>query len=123
MAATCGWTFIGPAQVIVHLARPSEMFEGRGAKAWAEYEAKSRAIAKNMERLRALRLAKEADPRISWLAPLTHPDRIVAVDCPSARVFETERSVLRGFHGPPTRHSEPTAPPNGDRRAHFPGRA
>ena len=31
-----------------------------GAKAWAEYEAKSRAVAKNMERLRALRLAKEA---------------------------------------------------------------
>jgi len=31
-----------------------------GVKAWAEYEAKSRAVAKNMERLRALRLAKEA---------------------------------------------------------------
>ena len=31
-----------------------------GATAWAEYEAKSRAVAKNMERLRALRLAKEA---------------------------------------------------------------
>jgi hypothetical protein len=31
-----------------------------GAKAWVEYEAKSRAVAKNMERLRALRLAKEA---------------------------------------------------------------
>ena len=31
-----------------------------GANAWAEYEAKSRAITKNMERLRALRLAKEA---------------------------------------------------------------
>ena len=34
-----------------------------GANAWAEYEAKSRAIAKNMERLRALRLAKEAAAR------------------------------------------------------------
>jgi len=31
-----------------------------GANAWAEYEAKSRAIAENMERLRGLRLAKEA---------------------------------------------------------------
>ena len=31
-----------------------------GANAWAEYEAKSRAVAKNTERLRALRLAKEA---------------------------------------------------------------
>jgi hypothetical protein len=31
-----------------------------GATAWAEYEAESRAVAKNMERLRALRLAKEA---------------------------------------------------------------
>ena len=31
-----------------------------GAKAWAEYEAKSRAVAKNMERLRALRLAKQS---------------------------------------------------------------
>jgi hypothetical protein len=30
-----------------------------GAKAWAEYEAKSRAVAKNMARLRALRLAKQ----------------------------------------------------------------
>ena len=34
-----------------------------GANAWAEYEAKSRAIAENMERLRALRLAKEAAAR------------------------------------------------------------
>jgi len=34
-----------------------------GANAWAEYEAKSRAIAKNMERLRSLRLAKEAAAR------------------------------------------------------------
>jgi hypothetical protein len=34
-----------------------------GANAWAEYEAKSRAMAKNMERLRALRLAKEAAAR------------------------------------------------------------
>ena len=32
-----------------------------GTQAWAEYQAKSRALAKNMERLRALRLAKEAD--------------------------------------------------------------
>ena len=39
-----------------------------GANAWAEYEAKSRAIAKNMERLRALRLAKEAAAR-------PHPSR------------------------------------------------
>jgi len=31
-----------------------------GAKAWAEYEAQSRAVAKNMERQRALRLTKEA---------------------------------------------------------------
>jgi hypothetical protein len=31
-----------------------------GAIAWAEYEAKSRAVAKNMERLRIPRLAKEA---------------------------------------------------------------
>jgi len=32
-----------------------------GAIAWAEYETKSRAVAKkNLERLRALRLAKEA---------------------------------------------------------------
>ena len=31
-----------------------------GAKAWAEYEARSRAIAENTSRLRALRLAKEA---------------------------------------------------------------
>jgi len=31
-----------------------------GAKAWAEYEAKSRAVAKNMERLRTLRLAKQS---------------------------------------------------------------
>jgi hypothetical protein len=31
-----------------------------GAKAWAEYEAQSRAAAKNMERQRALRLTKEA---------------------------------------------------------------
>jgi len=31
-----------------------------GANAWAEYEAKSRAVAKNMERLRALRLAKQS---------------------------------------------------------------
>jgi hypothetical protein len=31
-----------------------------GVTAWAEYEAKSRAVAKNMERLRALRLAQEA---------------------------------------------------------------
>ena len=31
-----------------------------GANAWAEYEAKSRAIAENTKRLRALRLAKEA---------------------------------------------------------------
>ena len=31
-----------------------------GATAWTEYEAKSRAIAENMGRLRALRLAKEA---------------------------------------------------------------
>ena len=31
-----------------------------GVKAWAEYEAKSRAVAKNMERLRALRLAKQS---------------------------------------------------------------
>jgi len=30
-----------------------------GEKAWAEYEAKSRAVAKNMERLRALRLATQ----------------------------------------------------------------
>ena len=30
-----------------------------GTNAWAEYEAKSRAVAKNMERLRALRLAKQ----------------------------------------------------------------
>ena len=34
-----------------------------GANAWAEYEAKSRAIAENMERLRGLRLAKEAAAR------------------------------------------------------------
>jgi hypothetical protein len=31
-----------------------------GAKAWAEYQAKSLAVAENMKRLRALRLAKEA---------------------------------------------------------------
>jgi hypothetical protein len=31
-----------------------------GAEAWAEYEAKSRTIAENTKRLRALRLAKEA---------------------------------------------------------------
>jgi hypothetical protein len=31
-----------------------------GAQAWVEYEAKSRAVAENMKRLRALRLAKEA---------------------------------------------------------------
>jgi hypothetical protein len=30
-----------------------------GAKAWAEYQAKSLAAAENMKRLRALRLAKE----------------------------------------------------------------
>jgi hypothetical protein len=34
--------------------------KGRRAKAWAEYEAKSRAVAKNMERLRALRLARQS---------------------------------------------------------------
>ena len=32
----------------------------QGAKAWAEYEAQRRAIADKTERLRALRLAKEA---------------------------------------------------------------
>src|SRR5215468_3882017 len=31
-----------------------------GVQAWVEYEGKSRAVTKNMERLRALRLAKEA---------------------------------------------------------------
>ena len=31
-----------------------------GAKAWAEYEAQRRAVAEKTERLRALRLAKEA---------------------------------------------------------------
>jgi hypothetical protein len=31
-----------------------------GATAWAEYEAKSRAVAENTSRLRALRLAKQA---------------------------------------------------------------
>jgi hypothetical protein len=31
-----------------------------GAIAWAEYETKSRAVGKNMARLRALRLAQEA---------------------------------------------------------------
>jgi hypothetical protein len=31
-----------------------------GANAWAEYEARSRAIAENTNRLKALRLAKEA---------------------------------------------------------------
>ncbi len=31
-----------------------------GAKAWTEYEAQSRAVAEKTERLRALRLAKEA---------------------------------------------------------------
>jgi hypothetical protein len=31
-----------------------------GAQAWAEYEAKLRAVAENTKRLRALRLAKEA---------------------------------------------------------------
>ena len=37
------------------------LFRSRdGANAWKEYEAKSRAIAENMERLRGLRLAKEA---------------------------------------------------------------
>jgi hypothetical protein len=45
-------------------ARPEAAFKRKeaqtreGAIAWAEYEAKSRAVAKNMERL--LRLAKEA---------------------------------------------------------------
>ena len=35
--------------------------QGRqGATAWAEYEAQHRAVAKKTERLRALRLAKEA---------------------------------------------------------------
>src|SRR6266567_1390368 len=32
----------------------------QGAKAWAEYDAQRRAVAKKTERLRALRLAKEA---------------------------------------------------------------
>ena len=32
----------------------------QGAKAWAEYEAQRRAVAEKTERLRALRLAKEA---------------------------------------------------------------
>ena len=47
-------------------ARAEAVFKRKEAQtresaiAWAEYEAKSRAVAKNMERLRALRLAKEA---------------------------------------------------------------
>jgi hypothetical protein len=50
-----------------------------GAKAWAEYEAKSRAVAKNMERLRALRLTKEVaatpHPAAEPLQPSTTPKR------------------------------------------------
>ena len=51
-----------------------------GAKAWAEYEAQSRAVAKNMERQRALRLTKEAaataQPHAKpCRAPLANPRR------------------------------------------------
>ena len=40
--------------------RRKEEHAREGAKAWAEYEAQRRAVAEKTERLRALRLAKEA---------------------------------------------------------------
>jgi len=67
-----------------------------GANAWAEYEAKSRAIAKNMERLRALRLAKEAaarpHPQSSNGAEPVTQSPASATTTPDREGSETERS-------------------------------
>jgi hypothetical protein len=50
-----------PARVRADAAFKRKEEQAReGAQAWAEYEAKSRAVAENTKRLRALRLAKEA---------------------------------------------------------------
>jgi len=89
-----------------------------GANAWAEYEAKSRAIAKNMERLRALRLAKEAAARphpqsSNGAEPVTQSPASATTTPPTARA---PRRNGASAAEPSTSTSAPCAQRNRGRR-------